>query len=455
MENVSCGESNGESVLAFSERVLGAIEGNQPIILAPREVVSIDTTILVKTNSAKLIISGPEEDDPLRRPRIIGTAHSIFQIGGRNTSLVLNNLELIHNCARDDHKDVGANVFGLNLASIELNNCRLISTHGFCLWAVQRSRIVARNCIMESSRRSGCVAFGKSRLELTDSRIENCGIHAVCSRGNTKISMQGCQLLNNEKRAVYAYHSVDLLMENCTVAGTRSSQQAAIDIFSSTPKQKNAGSTATDSSVFEDSYDESFTTKKKPHMYNDGQGYTRHIVSDLKLCLLNCTVASNRGIGVRIRDDETCKVNYRIEDCTVENNAVDDIVFGSTDSVTEENEDRNDEDRNPLVFKEKESIADNSADSAILWEYEVDDSSDDKLAAGPSVWVPYDVRTSEYLEQKFSVAQTRGPIVDSEDSISKVLLPPPRDCYEIDFETMMQTNMQTFYCRSIRRRLVT
>jgi hypothetical protein len=410
---------------SFLDAVSLAIERNVPLRLLAGDVIQIDSSILIKANSAQLTIIGERSSGD--KAKIVGTGHSIFQIGGRNTKLILINLDLCHCCARDDHKDVGANVFALNLANVELSNCGLLSSHGFCLWSVQRSYIKATDCYVRSERRSGCVAFGRSKLEIRESVVSQCGIHGICSRGNTKILMDKCRLEGCEKRAVYAYHSVDLKMTDCRITGTRLSTHAAIDIFSSTPSGiNNLVPIPTKQSP----------CNQHPQRYTSGQGYKKHVVSDLKLSLLRCEISNNSGIGLRIQDDATCLVEYHIDDCIIKDNEVGDTVFKSNAVAEDEH--------NETEF-ERPTLDHDSTAVIGTWKYEVDDpGKDDK---GP-LWMPYDADTCQYLETCFHAFHaTRS----SGTELKRYFLPPPLDQYEIDFSGMIQTNINTFYCRSISR----
>ena len=86
---------------SFLSACIDAISNNKIIEIENNVVITIDYSIVMKSNSNRLIIRGiPDNGNPDHRPIIIGSGHSVFQIGGRKTTLVLENLVINHECNR-------------------------------------------------------------------------------------------------------------------------------------------------------------------------------------------------------------------------------------------------------------------------------------------------------------------------------------------------------------------
>jgi hypothetical protein len=214
-----------------------AIINNKTIEIDSNTCITIDNTILIKSNSKTLIIRGKcnhinNRNDNDDRPVIIGSGHSVFQIGGRKTSLVIENVMIVHNCTRSDKADIGACVFGLYRSTISIDNCSLTSNFGFSVWAVQQCIISISNSHICSKSRSGCVIFGKSKATFNNVIIDGCKQHGLCSRGETIVTINNSTITNSGVRGVYGYHNVTLTMLNCIVSNTMSKNASAIDCWS-------------------------------------------------------------------------------------------------------------------------------------------------------------------------------------------------------------------------------
>ena len=209
-----------------------AIMNNKTIEIANNTTIIIDNTILIKSNGKTLIILGKCNDDNNDRPKIIGSGHSVFQIGGRKTSLHLENVIITHDCSRSDKADIGACIFGLYRSTISITNCSLSSIFGFSVWAVQQCIISISNSYIHSKNRSGCVIFGKSKATFNNVIINDCKQHGLCSRGETDVCITNSSISNCGVRGVYSYHNVTLTMLNCIITNTISKNASAIDCWS-------------------------------------------------------------------------------------------------------------------------------------------------------------------------------------------------------------------------------
>ena len=215
----------------FDEAIDDAISRQVPLLISKNTIITLTERILLKTNGATLRVVGASDGEACSRPLIISSAHSLFQVGGRGATLILENLNMRHSCFRDEYKDIGAVVFCLHKAKVHITDCEILSDHGFGIWAVQRATVRLNNCTVSSSSRSGCVSFGRSSLSMIGCMIRDCKIHGVCSRGSTVLSLQGCHITSSGIRGLYAYHNVTLSMSDTTVTNTLSCDQAAVDLW--------------------------------------------------------------------------------------------------------------------------------------------------------------------------------------------------------------------------------
>lgn len=224
--------SNSSNVYeSFHHACDDAINNNKIIEIDSNTIITIDNSIIIKNNSNTLIIKGISSNDN-DKPMIIGSGHSVFQIGGRKTSLIIDNVIINHTCNRNDKSDIGACVFGLYKSTININNCNLISTYGFSIWAVQQCSISVSNSNICSKSRSGCVIFGKSNSIFNNVSINDCKQHGICSRGETTVIVNNSTIINSGVRGIYGYHNVTLTMNDCIVSGTSSKNAAAVDCWS-------------------------------------------------------------------------------------------------------------------------------------------------------------------------------------------------------------------------------
>ena len=315
----------------FGEASLAAMSQGLPLMLRDGVIVELNFSLIHKLNSRKLEIIGCGEV----KPTIIGNGHSIFQIGGRYSILDLTNLCLRHTCDLDDYRDVGAVIFALNLADVRIQDCEIVSSHGFGVWAVQKASVHLTRCSITSVRRSGLVSFGKSSLSLNECCIQDCNIHSICCRGNTRLTAKNCTFLSAKVRAIYGYHFVNIDMEDCVISGTECSEHAAVDIWCTLPTDGwQANSKLSKRQPVENDSEGSqiqrkgiiFSTRKDSHhQYKDGQGTKKIVQTHLTVQLRRCKIIDNMGFGFRFKQDESTSLTHSLDDCIFGNNGRGDI----------------------------------------------------------------------------------------------------------------------------------
>jgi hypothetical protein len=164
---------------SFDDAIEEAVSEQIPLVIAVNTVVHLTERIHHKLNSKILRIIGCSDGDKVSRPLIISSAHSVFETGGKGSSLIIENLRLHHTCFREHHKDIGGVIYGRDKSKIQATNCELLSDYGFGVWAVQKATVELNSCRVRSATRSGCVSFGKSSLSMNDCTVHNCHVHGV------------------------------------------------------------------------------------------------------------------------------------------------------------------------------------------------------------------------------------------------------------------------------------
>ena len=80
------------------------------------------------------------------------------------------------------------------------------------------------------------------------------------------------------------------------------------------------------------------------------------------------------------------------------------------------------------------------------WQFELNDNDE---------WMSYDAKVSQLLEMKYREFMTSNKSSQEEDngpgSLGTITLPSPLDHYSINFDVLLQTNLNTFYVRNVRR----
>jgi hypothetical protein len=363
-----------ESNYSFEAAVDEAILKRVPLFLLANVVVNLTERILLKTNGTTLRILSNSDGDSDSRPLIISSAHSLFQVGGRGSKLILENLRLRHVCFRDENKDIGAALFCLHKSKIEAANCEILSDYGFGIWAVQRASVTLKNCRVSSTSRSGCVSFGRSNLHMESCTIHDCSIHGVCSRGTTVLTLKSCEIVRSGVRGLYAYHNVTLALEDTIITKTNSCDHAAIDLWgcslenscrdNSNTAEIDTGDIASGELRYADSDTKSNLFDKEVgnvggsssngveadcpkeancalDCFSLNQDYDANSFSykfpcpirsedNLNVSIIRCTIADNNGLGLRIRQGcssgRGSRIDGMISKCSLHNNAVGNVL---------------------------------------------------------------------------------------------------------------------------------
>ena len=432
---------------AFRAAVDRAVDQNA--ILVIRDEVG-DNLILTepihhKKNAATLHIRCTSKDG-VPTCSIRSKAHSVFHIGGRKAKLVLDNVGIIHECERDDPKDIGACIFGLYRSDVILNDCILVSMHGFCVWGVQSSVLSLTSCGLIAAARSSCVLFGKATLRMKGGAV-NGKIHGICSRGDTTLDVENTSFVGCGQRAVYAYHGCALRMQGCRIRGCSSADHAAVDIKACakggghmmTPPVAAAAAAVGAAAGTDDDDNNSFansslTSVSEKAVVGDNGKKTRivrlahlgHLTKEslceteaswapvsgqLTVHLKKCHFEDNKGVGLRIRQEADAIISGIVMNCTFSGNGRGDIV------------------------QEKASLQPGIGDG---WAYEHDDSS----VSDGVTWRPYTAADQARLD-----AAHRAYVADpTNEALSVVML---GDEYRVDLAAMEQLNVKTHYTRRV------
>ena len=362
-------ESNDSFEAAVDEAILRSV----PLFISAKVVVNLTERILLKTNGTTLRLVGDFDGDADSRPLIISSAHSLFQVGGRGSKLVLENLRLRHICFREESKDIGAALFCLHKSKVEATNCEILSEYGFGIWAVQRASVKLTKCRVSSTSRSGCVSFGRSNLHMESCSIHDCRIHGVCSRGTTTLTLKSCEIMRSGFRGLYAYHNVTLNLEDTIITKTKSCDHAAIDLWgcslenscrdSSNHGEIDAGDNVSGELIHVGSDSRANISDKElgtigssnigveddnskvanyapncssPNRHHDPNSFSFKFPcpvrseDNLNVSIMRCTISDNSGLGLRIRQGcsggRGSRIDGEILDCYLYDNAAGNVL---------------------------------------------------------------------------------------------------------------------------------
>lgn len=221
----------GLSMPSLSRLAAAAISTGRPIELAGR-TLSLAAEVRLPPGST-LAIRGPGA--------IVGDGHSLFRVsGGASMLLSLDGVDLVHcaSAARAQRHELGAAVFALGKARVQLHNCTVSSEAGFGIWMVQRSRVSASGCRIRDCGRSAVVSFNDARLRMSGCELSDAAQHGVCARGDSRVELRGCRVLRAGVRGIYAYHNASLVLRGVEVSGTRDASAAAVQIEALRPEDR-------------------------------------------------------------------------------------------------------------------------------------------------------------------------------------------------------------------------
>ena len=159
-------------------------------------------------------------------------------------------------------------------ATVQAYDCRITSHCGFGVWAVHKSTVQLTHCEVVAPLRSAVVCFGSGNFydnlhnnkqnnnqgnnrqchdsnqhEALHSRpltvtlhhciISNAGVHAVCARGASHVSVNHCRLQASAGRALYAYAQATVSLLDTCICRTLRHDQAAVEVSARSGDQKN------------------------------------------------------------------------------------------------------------------------------------------------------------------------------------------------------------------------
>ena len=291
----------------------------------------LDDSLHLRRTCLDLIIEGEGDVS------ISGSGHCLFHIRGRKTALRLVNLSLIHTQFRSDKREIGACVFALHQATVRIENCTLVSSHGFALWVVQKAQVEVVGCTLTATKRSACVCFGDCTVSFDGTKLSESGKHGICCRGRVVLRASDCEFSGNSVRALYGYQSVDIQLHRCVFRGTKSEAHSAIEVL-------GGGATG-------------LRQRKK-----------------LVLRMQDCSVHSNSGGGLLIHGD---KESIEFSVTGTENSSGETFLLQAADAARPQGPDELGE--------------------VWCWEYNADDPSTEATKG----WVRYDSDSSAKIEEAF------------------------------------------------------
>ena len=81
---------------------------------------------------------------------------------------------------------------------------------------------------MEGAGRTGLAMFNSSKAKISGSHILDSGVHGVCARSETIVSIKNTVILGSKDRGVFVYENAVLEMEGCEVKGTKNDKLSGI-----------------------------------------------------------------------------------------------------------------------------------------------------------------------------------------------------------------------------------
>ena len=410
----------------FNHAINTAIEKNARLVLLSRTYVTLETPLRFHNNGARLHILSLD-NAPTERPTIASCAHSIFITGGKNNTLHLQNLNLVHNCVLEDKKLIGGAVLARHSSSVLIYSCSIMSYGGFGLWAVQKAKYKVGQSEICSIRRSGIVMFGAATALLQNCKISECAQHGICLRGNCKLEVLHSSIHRCGVRALYGYHKVNVTLIDVEISGTKTLNYAALEI---------RGTRTTEESGW----------KRGGSKLRSSSGVVeiQETASRCTISMRDCVIRDNAGPSYYIHGD----VIKNEENCTV-----DDVVPGSGATFSDPEEEMNPPDET------------DAGTSSYRWEWEYDGGS-----VG-SEWRPYSDDVSSLLNQAESAQFRSGENITmcsseryaKEDLVgctsekgnaTSIRVDIGGREYVIDLNARMQTNLDTQCVRRIRRRMI-
>lgn len=387
-----------------------------------------------------------------------GNGHCLFQVTGKGCCITIKNLKLNHVAFEEDKRNIGGAVFILGTSQAILENCQVVSSHGFGVWGVQNAQCTLVDCRISSIERSGCVFFGKSSLNITSSHISNCGQHGICVRGSVRLTISNCLISYCRVRGIYGYDKSQIIIHDTIISFTQSTEQSAVEFWGgvSSPSQSSM--------------------PPPPHLPEKCLPEKRFRRSsspsrDLLVTLDGVIFLHNNCPSIRCRDN----VKYDILNCFYYSPHLDLCVPMSSDrrpiplpsflcyrydhygrTVLWFHEESSVHSRNnsqlflelfSTLINDSSASQDPSLSRRIIWEYLHNDTQ----------WREYDdpqiqrFLSTQYAAYLSSTNRTEAELDEGTVDLRRLVsLPEPCEQYQIDFQKLEQVNRNTFFTRPIR-----
>jgi len=144
---------------------------------------------------------------------IVGSecCHSIFIAtckpeGRQRVALRLRGVILRHLAANEDRRQVGAAIFVMGHACVELDGCDVHTENGFPVWLKHDSCAALQSTALHGGR-TGVACFNRAAVTLVDCAISHTSKHGICARGSARVSVSGGTVTRCSVRGVYAYQT--------------------------------------------------------------------------------------------------------------------------------------------------------------------------------------------------------------------------------------------------------
>jgi hypothetical protein len=426
----------------------GMLEGFEPTLqrainggydkLVVKSGARISTTIVIKCKNKQFIIEGMGQSIVIE-----GSGHSVFQITGKGSCIILKNLQVNHTAMARDKRDIGGAVFVMGKARSILEDCRMTSSYGFGIWGVQSARISLMNCYVSSGERSGGVLFGTSSLSVDSSHITQCGQHGLCVRGSVNLTISNSLIDHCRIRGIYAYDKSHVSITSSTISFTQSEQHSAVEFW---------GGVSPPSVDFSQQLNDSIQPLKclPERRFRRSSSPDRDLLATLE----NVLFISNKGNSIRCQG----KVQIGLLDCFYYSPSLDlcclfapklindtascpyhepeKIIWRVSVDQIELNLPRPGGHENSSRFLQYFS----TSHQAIRWAY----------LRGDSEWIEFDrPELHSYLSTRYH-QYISSALSGSQEQDRLTILPEPYNIYRIDFQKLEQTNVDTHFARSIR-----
>ena len=198
----------------FLNEIQSCLDAQTPVNLSGRHVILTRGAIRLKGRDHLIIHGGC----------ISGDTHSLFQIDGDKRNhprrLTLVGVHLVHVKTHDDPREIGAAVFCMGSCQVRLQDCDISSKGGFAVWAKHRCQVVVEDCRIQNVARTAVACFNSVHVTVRNSTFLNVGVHGICGRGVSVMTLEQVTMKDCQVRAVMVYQGATLSMLNCTICDT-------------------------------------------------------------------------------------------------------------------------------------------------------------------------------------------------------------------------------------------